>query len=158
MQKKELYKVTFDKKELEAVNAILQRQGKLQFWRPFPRNGSSSNSSSAGSSTGSFSGKCPFCKKSGHLQKHCSDRITAQAPMVDKDRKPYTRNVSAFTSTNAATNALTSASPGGHANLQISEPSVDFHLHFFKPVDGLDGAPSPGQVFKVCYISSFYYM
>ena len=35
---------------------------------------------------------CRFCKATGHFQKDCRKRISARAPMVDQNGKPYTSN------------------------------------------------------------------
>ena len=110
----------FDDEELEAVNAIRQRNGKPPFRRRFQRSGPSSNAATAGSN--SNFGKCRYCKKPGHLQKNCSARINARAPMVDKDGKPYSRNVSSVGGNNAAAaNSATAAS--GHATSQQNPES-----------------------------------
>ena len=110
----------FDDEELEAVNAIRQRNGKPPFRRRFQRSGPSSNSATAGSSS-NFN-KCRYCKQPGHLQKNCSARINARAPMVDKDGKPYSRKVSSVGGSNvAAANAATAAP--GHATSQPNPES-----------------------------------
>ena len=42
--------------------------------------------------TGDYN-KCRYCLKFGHLQKFCSQRIAAKAPMLDKNNKPYGNGV-----------------------------------------------------------------
>ena len=110
----------FDDDELEAVNAVRQMKGKPPFRRKQHRQGPSSTSATNGTTFG----KCRFCKKPGHLQKYCSARIAARAPMVDKDGKPYTRNVSAVGTAPTTTAAAAVAAAGPHAPPHNPEPSV----------------------------------
>ena len=104
------------------MNAIRQRNGKPPFRRRFQRSGPSSNAATAGS--GSNFGKCRYCKKPGHLQKNCSARINARAPMVDKDGKPYSRKVSSVGGSNVAAANAATAAPGHATSQQNPESSV----------------------------------
>ena len=105
-----------DDEDLETINAIRQKYGKPPIRRHFQRNGPSSGPSSNGFTFG----KCRFCKKPGHLQKVCPARIAARAPMVDKNGKPYTKNVSAIANT-AATASANAPNTAANPN---PEPSV----------------------------------
>ena len=100
--------------EFAAINAIRRRDGKP----PFRRFGRGSNGT-----TPKFSGNCRYCKKPGHMQKQCRARITARAPMVDKDGKPFRRNVSAVTEDPTAVTSVPAAS-GDRANNDSAMNSV----------------------------------
>lgn len=65
-------------------------------------------SPSPSSASGNRSMNCRYCKKPGHLQKVCFSRIRHNAPMVDKDGKPYRINVVNNTMAAAADDASNS--------------------------------------------------
>ena len=70
--------------EIAAINAIRVRNGRAPFRSFRPKmNGARPKVA------------CRFCKKSGHMQKDCFARKKANAPMVDKDGKPYEKRVNA---------------------------------------------------------------
>jgi hypothetical protein len=55
--------------------------------------------------------KCRYCKKAGHLQKACFARIRNNAPMVDKDGRPYRVNAVNQGDAGDAAAAATEAAP-----------------------------------------------
>ena len=78
--------------EIEAINAIRQRNGKKPFMKkrnftPRPGNNSSNN--------GGNTIKCRYCKKPNHMQKECKSRLRDRAPMVDANGKPFPKKVNA---------------------------------------------------------------
>ena len=52
-----------------------------------------SKPNSAAATNNSDYNKCRYCKIEGHLQKNCYSRIKANAPMVDKQGRPFQSNV-----------------------------------------------------------------
>ena len=52
-----------------------------------------SKSKAAAAANNSDYNKCRYCKIVGHLQKNCYTRIQANAPMVDKQGRPFQSNV-----------------------------------------------------------------
>ena len=84
-----------DDDELEAINAICRRSGKPpyrrgNFKRPNNGNGNKNNGNGNSSNNGNIS--CRYCKKKGHMQRECKSRLRDNAPMVDANGKPFTRN------------------------------------------------------------------
>ena len=84
-----------DDDELEMINAIRRRSGKQPFRRgnfkkPSTSNGNKSNGNGNSSNNGNIS--CRYCKKKGHMQRECKSRLRDNAPMVDANGKPFSRN------------------------------------------------------------------
>ena len=73
--------------ELEAINAIRQRQGRPAFRGNFRRN----NNGNGPKKTV----VCRYCRKPGHMQKECRARIRANGKMVDANGKPYEKKINA---------------------------------------------------------------
>ena len=71
-----------DDELLDQVNAIRQSRGKgpIKFSSFKPKS--------------KLTVSCRFCKANGHFQKDCRKRISAKAPMVDQNGKPYTSQFS----------------------------------------------------------------
>ena len=83
----------FTDEEFEQVNLIRRRNGKLPFKRTNfkkPSNGNGNGNKSNGNNNGNIS--CRYCKKKGHMQRECKSRLRDNAPMVDANGKPFSRN------------------------------------------------------------------
>jgi hypothetical protein len=86
-------------------------------------NATRGSSSASSNTTGGNPMKCRYCKKTGHLQKVCFSRIRNNAPMVDKDGKPYRVNAvnqdaggESANDANAAAASISTVSAVNHLN------------------------------------------